>query len=97
MWDGSSGPTTDMKCNMRGGIVHDALYYLHRKGLLHAIIYRDDADRELHDIIKFDGMSDIEADLWFAAVRLFADNSAVPSIHSDEQDKILMIDYEVYK
>lgn len=96
MWDGPSGPTIDRACNMRAALVHDALYYLHRKGLLPRKQYRDDADMILREICEFDGMSEEEAGFWFRGVRWFAGGAAISSVHSDEQDKTITLEYKEY-
>lgn len=55
-WDGCSGPTFDDKTNMRGGLVHDALYQLMREGKIPES-YRSVADNLLRKICKEDGMN----------------------------------------
>jgi len=96
MWDGASGPTIDDKSNMRAALIHDALYYLMRKGLLSKEQYRDDADRELREICKTDGMWWFRARLWLRALRLFAENAAKAHDGDEEQDRIITIEYQDY-
>jgi len=76
-WDGASGPTYDSKNTMRGSLVHDALYQLLRMGLIEQM-YRDEADDELYDLIRDDGMWYIRAKSWHGAVTWFASSSAEP-------------------
>lgn len=69
-WDGPSGPTYDDHTNMRGSLVHDALYQLMRLGLL-GETYRIHADKAFRRICLEDGMSAIRAALYFDGVHLF--------------------------
>lgn len=52
-WDGCSGPTWDDRTNMRGCLVHDALYYLLRAGLL-GQAWRPEVDAELQRLMEMD-------------------------------------------
>lgn len=70
-WDGCSGPTYDDKTNMRGGLVHDALYQLMRLGLLPES-YREYADRTLKELCLEDGMCRLRAWYYFEGVDHFA-------------------------
>lgn len=74
-WDGCSGPTIDDKTNMRGGLVHDALYQLLRLGLLPAE-YRHFADKVLKEICKKDGMNWFRCWYYFEGVDHFAKYAA---------------------
>lgn len=76
-WDGASGPTWDDKTNMRGSLVHDALYQLMREGHLPRA-YREAADKELVRLCIEDGMNRTRAWVWYRAVRLFCGKSAKP-------------------
>ena len=74
-WDGPSGPTFESKNNMRGSLVHDALYQLIGDGLL-PMSSRSAADAELRRICLEDGMYALRA-LWvYQAVKLFGDTAA---------------------
>ena len=95
-WDGASGPTIDGKENFRAALIHDALYYLLRKGLLPLDEYRELADKSLHDICEFDGMNETRTDLWHAAVRLLAEGAAEPTGEPEAQDKMITYEYEDY-
>ncbi len=75
VWDGPSGPTFDTKDSMRGSLVHDVLYMLMRLGLLPQSC-RQTADKLLHDICNEDGMLEVRADIWEAAVEDFAAGAA---------------------
>lgn len=66
-WDGASGPTFDTKSSMRGSLVHDALYEMMRLGLLPQSCFHQ-ANEELRDICKEDGMWHWRADGWFKGV-----------------------------
>ncbi len=77
-WDGPSGPTFDTPDSMRGALIHDALYQLMREGLLDPDSYREVADKILRRICMEDGMSEVRADAWYEAVRLFAASAADP-------------------
>lgn len=70
-WDGCSGPTWDDKTNARACLVHDALYYLMREGLL-GIGWRDTVDDELMRIMLEDGAWWIRAWYYKMACHLFA-------------------------
>lgn len=74
-WDGCSGPTWDDKTNMRGGLVHDALYQLMREGLLPQD-HREMADNELYRLCREDGMNVVRAWTYLKGVRLFAASAA---------------------
>ena len=76
-WDGASGITFDSKSSMRGALVHDALYQLLRLKLL-SQTYRNYADELLRDICIEDGMWKWRANMWYKAVRKFADFAADP-------------------
>lgn len=75
-WDGCSGPTWDDKTNMRAGLAHDALYYLHRRGL--PMIYRMDGDELLRKIMIVDGAPVWRADYYKWAVKNLGQSSADP-------------------
>lgn len=78
-WDGCSGPTWNGRSNARACLVHDALYYLMRVGLL-ARCWRPDVDALLADIMVEDGgwLVRIRAAYYRLAVALFAGPSACP-------------------
>jgi hypothetical protein len=70
-WDGCSGPTYDDDTNMRGGLIHDALYQLMRLGLL-PMECRAIADKILKQECLKDGMWKIRAWWYFEGVDHFA-------------------------
>jgi len=74
-WDGCSGPTRDDKTNMRGGLVHDALYQAIRLGYLPGY-HRKTADSLLKRICIEDGMWRIRAWWYFEGVDHFAKHAA---------------------
>jgi len=76
-WDGASGPTWDDKSNMRGSLVHDALYQLLREKRL-PLNYRQVADDILFQLCKEDGMSTFRATIWRTMVGSFAGGAALP-------------------
>jgi hypothetical protein len=76
-WDGASGPTWDTRSNMRGSLVHDALYQLMRIGVI-PIAERGKADRLFRDICIEDGMWKIRAWYYYQAVRMFGKSHAKP-------------------
>ncbi len=71
-WDGLSGPTKDTENSMRGSLVHDALYQLMRSGRI-SRNRREDADKELRNYCKLDGMSSFRAWYVYRAVRMFGE------------------------
>lgn len=77
-WDGASGPTLDTRDSMRASLVHDALYQLMRLGLLPQSL-RGAIDRIFRRICKEDGMWSPRAQLWYMAVRTFAQLAADPA------------------
>jgi len=76
-WDGASGPTYDDKYNMRGSLIHDALYQLIRFGHLE-ISHRKTADYILYITCLEDGMLKLRAKYYYWAVRKFASFAASP-------------------
>lgn len=76
-WDGCSGPSWDDSHNMRGGLIHDALYQLIRLGLL-APTYKEAADRELQRAMIDDGAFRFRAWYYYQAVSKFGGGSCKP-------------------
>lgn len=95
-WDGASGPTRDGKENQRSALVHDAGYYLLRKGVLTRNQYRKLFDELLDELCDFDGMNDLRSDLWYIGVRAAGESSSHPSEGSDRQDKVITYKYQNY-
>lgn len=83
-WDGPSGPMRDDKTNMRGSLVHDALYQLIRMKLLPYKTAKTPADELFRDICIEDGMSKRRARRAFKALQLFGKSSAKKSKKSDK-------------
>lgn len=77
-WDGTSGPVIDTKENMRGSLVHDALYQLMRLGLLPQR-YRKPADQLFMNICVEDGVLWLRAWFWKRALRRVGFIAASPS------------------
>ena len=80
-WDGASGPTKDDKTNMRGSLVHDALYQILREGDIKAAEFvRKYADELLRDICiedsKNKAWAKIRYGIWYNMVRKFAKRSS---------------------
>jgi hypothetical protein len=76
-WDGPSGPTWDDKTNMRGSLIHDALYQILREGAFEGRAFvREHADELLRDICIEDGMNKLRANVWCFMVRHFAKRSS---------------------
>ena len=69
-WDGPSGPTIDTADSMRGSAGHDALYQLIELGLIPDRL-RIHADADLRTWCMDDGMSELRANAWYKAVRIF--------------------------
>ena len=77
-WDGPSGPVKDTHENMRGSLVHDALYQLMRGGKLSTRKHRNEADLIFKDICKEDGVSAIRASAYYKALKRFGRPAASP-------------------
>jgi hypothetical protein len=76
-WDGSSGPTRDTKTNMRGSLLHDALYQLLRMGLLDQK-WRKQADREFIKVCKEDGMWSLRQKWTYDGLQVAQGTAALP-------------------
>ena len=66
-WDGASGPTWDDKTNMRGSLVHDALFQLMRGKKLNQEYYHQ-ANKILYEDLLEDGMNRFRAWLYYRGV-----------------------------
>lgn len=69
-WDGPSGPTVDTADSMRGSAGHDALYQLIGLRVIPEEL-RILADADLRTWCMQDGMSELRANAWYKAVRIF--------------------------
>jgi len=78
-WDGPSVSTIGDYTNMRGSVMHDAIYQLMRLGLLHSK-YRDMADREFRSMCRKDGICSSRADMYFDDVHLFGGLYAIRQV-----------------
>lgn len=65
--DGPSGPTFDTKNSIRGGFVHDALYWLMRNNFI-PLSYKEYVDRLFQRILIEDRMWKIRAWIWYQGV-----------------------------
>lgn len=79
-WDGASGKARDTKTNMRGALVHDALYQLMRNypNEFPRENYRIQADKLFKKMLQIDGMFGLRVLFFYLAVRWFGDSSAGP-------------------
>ncbi len=77
-WDGPSGPVVDTDKNLRGSVVHDALYQLMRMDVLDLKIHRKAADLEFRNICRADGVSSFRAFIWYRGLRRFGKFAADP-------------------
>lgn len=78
LWDGPSDPAPDRRCAMGPSLFHDGLYYPQRLGLLDYRDWRLPVDVHFRTLLIESGMSEAEADVWYAAVRYGGEPSAVP-------------------
>jgi len=84
-FDGPSGPTIDTKTNMRGALIHDALYQLMRLGVI-AEKYADTANKLFKQICREDGMCWLRAQLYFWGVNTsIAEKNAKAGTEQKEQ------------
>ena len=67
VWDGASGYTYDTPDTVEASLVHDALYFLHKKKK----ISRRKADKILYQILKKNDCPFFRRAAWFLAVRIF--------------------------
>lgn len=88
-WDGASGPTWDTKSSVRGSCVHDAFYYLERRGLLDANRWRVVADEMIRDICIEDGMWAWRAEIWYKVLRTFAASAAKANAKDEAFEHVL--------
>ena len=72
-WDGPSWPAIDTDDFMSAALVHDALYKLHRMGLLDN---REAADITMREIALDCGMSKFRAWYTYRGVRMFGGKAA---------------------
>jgi len=77
-WDGTSGPSFDTKSNMRGGLIHDAIYQLCRSSELDHEIYRALADKVFRQVLLEDGMWRARAAWHYHGVNVFGAKHAAP-------------------
>lgn len=77
-WDGTSGPVIDRRSNMRAGLVHDALYELMRKKVVHFARWRE-ADAEFAKILREDKAWPVVIKIDLAGLRIANGKHAHPS------------------
>jgi hypothetical protein len=78
-WDGASGPIDrDAPYTVRGSLVHDALYFLFRAGVL-PLSWRDEADALMCELFEQDGMNPMLATAAYEAVRKWGAQYADPA------------------
>jgi hypothetical protein len=85
-WDGPSGPAPDLKCLMRGSMVHDALYQLIRKGKIDPW-EKYKADRLLREMCITDKAWPILAWVVYLAVYMFSGSAAIPGEGKVDMEK----------
>ena len=83
-WNGASGPTFDTLDTMITSLVHDLSYQLIRLGLIDPS-YKSYFDELLLVIGVEDGMAEVRAKGWKAAVEIFGGNSCRPSAEPKEE------------
>jgi len=76
-WDGSSGPTLDTRANMRGSLLHDALYQLMRMELLQQK-WRVQADKEFIKVCHKDGMWKVRQKWTYRGLQIAQGTAALP-------------------
>ena len=74
-WDGPSGPALDTKNFILPSLIHDALYQLMRRKMLHRD-YRKAVDKLLVDMCKVENMSWFRRQYVYAAVRVGGHDSS---------------------
>ena len=65
--DGPSGPTFDTRNSIRGGFVHDALYWLMRNSHI-SMKHKPYIDELFRKILVADGMWKVRAYIWYLGV-----------------------------
>jgi hypothetical protein len=78
LWDGPSGPTIDHKCAMTPSQFHDCMYYAGREGLLDPVVWRPTIDLHFYNLLILAGMVEVEALVWYHAVRVGAASAMQP-------------------
>lgn len=87
-WDGASGPTWDTPSSVRGSCVHDAMYFLERKGLID-VSWRAEADRLIRAICIEDGMWEWRAEIWYKVLRTFAAGAAKADAKMEAFERVI--------
>jgi hypothetical protein len=85
-WDGISGPVIDRDTNMHGGLKHDALYELMRKGLLDHALWRQ-ADCEFAKELEKHGAWQITIKIDMAGLKISGGKYA----HPDQRKKVYTV------
>ena len=75
---------------MRAAFVHDALYYLHRKGSL-PISYRPKVDLLFYNILLQEGTAKFRSWYMYQAVKNYGEKYALPTTEKDENEKIFRV------
>ena len=78
-WDGPSGPVIDRPRNLRGSLVHDALYQLIRLRLLKSYLWKNYADYFFSVMCKEDGVPGLWARAYYKILGLFGSRATKPS------------------
>lgn len=84
-WDGASGGMPDNESNMRGSLIHDALYQAMRLGLLDYRRHRELADALFREICLDDGMAPWLANLAYDLLQKHGEKNAKPSSKDTNQ------------
>ncbi len=75
VWNGASGPTWDSEGIRRSALIHDALYYMFRRGAIDKR-WRKVADRCFYHLLRDAGVNPVRRFYYYWGVRLFGGRAA---------------------